>query len=169
MYAQAYFYFISFSTFLHRSKNRSIHQIIRCTWSANQGDAVLKGFENWLSASSINSSGKNNNQLNFTVNVTAASADLKRAMSNGELLLSGQVTVLSANPSGGRPLTSYTIKMENIAVVSCYEAMGCNNAMNTTLTLQVARIGWTYYNTTTQAVSRKFGWDVEKNMEWSSF
>jgi len=134
-----------------------------------KGDAVLKGFENWLSASSINSSGKNNNQLNFTVNVTAASADLKRAMSNGELLLSGQVTVLSAKPSGGRPLTSYTIKMENIAVVSCYEAMGCNNAMNTTLTLQVARIGWTYYNTTTQAVSRKFGWDVEKNMEWSSF
>ena len=134
-----------------------------------KGDAVLKGFENWLSASSINSSGKNNNQLNFTVNVTAASADLKRAMSNGELLLSGQVAVLSANPSGGRPLTSYTIKMENIAVVSCYEAMGCNNAMNTTLTLQVARIGWTYYNTTTQVVSRKFGWDVEKNMEWSSF
>ena len=93
-------------------------------------------------------------------------------MSNGELLLNGQVAVLTANPSGGRPLTSYTIKMENVAVLSCYEAMGCNNVMNTTVTLQVARIGWTYYNTTstgTQTVSRKFGWDAERNMEWTSF
>jgi type VI protein secretion system component Hcp len=137
-----------------------------------RGDVVLKGFENCLGATSMSSSGKSSTQLNFTMNVTGASADLKRAMTNGEFLLNGQVIVTAPNPSGGRPLTSYSIKMENIAVVSCYEAIGCNNAMNTTVMLQVTRIGWTYYNTTStgaQVVSRKFGWDVEKNMEWTSF
>ena len=69
-------------------------------------------------------------------------------------------------------MTSYTIKMENIAVLTCFEAMGCNNAMNTTVTLQATRIGWTYYDAATagaQTVSRKFGWDAENNIEWNSF
>jgi type VI protein secretion system component Hcp len=69
-------------------------------------------------------------------------------------------------------MKSYTIKMENVAVLTCYEAMGCNNAMNTTVTLQITRIGWTYYNpvpTGAQTVSRKFGWDAENNREWTSF
>ena len=59
---------------------------IRLTDSRGQqikGDAVLKGFENWVGATSINSSGKSNTQLNFTMNVIGASADLKRAMTNG--------------------------------------------------------------------------------------
>ena len=148
---------------------------IRLTDSRGQqikGDAVLKGFENWVGATSINSSGKSNTQLNFTMNVIGASADLKRAMTNGELLMNGQLVVLVPNPLGGRPVTSYTIKMENIAVLSCYEAMGCNNVMNTTVSLQVTRIGWTYYNTSstgTSTISRKYGWDAEKNMEWTSF
>ena len=136
-----------------------------------KGDAFMKGFENWLGASSLNTSGKSNTQLSFTMTVNGASADLKRALSNRELL-NGQVAVMVPNPSGGRPLTSYTIKMENISVLSCFEAMGCNNAMNTTVTLQTTRIGWTYYNQTTsgaQTVSRKFGWDAENNIEWTSF
>jgi type VI protein secretion system component Hcp len=137
-----------------------------------KGESVLKGFENWLQATSLNASGKNSTQLNFTMTVNGASADLKRALANGELLVSGQVSTLAPNPSGGRPLTSYTIKMENITVLNCYEAMGCNNAMNTTVTLQATRIGWTYYNTGAtgaQTISRKFGWDADRNMEWTSF
>jgi len=57
-------------------------------------------------------------------------------------------------------------------VLSCYESMGCNNAMNTTVSLQAARIGWTYYNTSAtgaQTVSRKFGWDSDRNQDWTSF
>jgi hypothetical protein len=41
--------------------------------------------------------------------------------------------------------------------------------MNTTVLLQATRIGWTYYNTGTQTVSRKFGWDAESNKEWVNF
>jgi type VI protein secretion system component Hcp len=137
-----------------------------------KGDAVLKGFENWLGATSLTAAGKNNTQLSFTMTVNGASADLKKALANGELLLNGQVSVIIQNPAAGRPLTSYTIKMERIAVLTCFEAMGCNNAMNTTVTLQVTRIGWTYYDqnkTGAQSVSRRFGWDAENNKEWTSF
>ena len=137
-----------------------------------KGESVLKGFENWLGATSINATGKNNTQLSFTMTVNGASADLKRALANGELLLNGQVSVMVPNQSTGRPATSYTIKMEKIAVLTCNEAMGCNNVLNTTVTLQATRIGWTYYNqssTGAQTVSRKFGWDAEMNGEWAAF
>jgi len=137
-----------------------------------KGDVLLKGFENSLGATSITTAGKNNTQLNFTMTVNGASAELKKALANGELLLNGQVSVMIPNPSAGRPMTSYTIKMEKIAVLTCYEAMGCDNAMNTTVSLQVTRIGWTYYDqskTGAQTVSRKFGWDAENNKEWASF
>ena len=137
-----------------------------------KGDAVLKGFENWMAATTFNTASKTNTLLSFTMTVNGALADLKKAAANGEILVSGQVSVITPNPSGGKPMTSYTIKMENISVLSCYESMGCNNAMNTTVSLQATRIGWTYYNTSatgTQTVSRKFGWDAENNREWSSF
>jgi len=137
-----------------------------------KGESVVKGFEKWIGASTINAGGKNNTQLSFTMTVNGASADLKKSLSTGELLLNGQVSVMLPNPSGGSPLISYTIKMENIAVSACYEAMGCNNIMNTTVTLQATRIGWTYYDQTrlgVQAISRKFGWDSENNKEWTNF
>lgn len=137
-----------------------------------KGESVLKGFENWLGATSISSAGKNNTQLNFTMTVNGSSADLKRAMTNGELLLTGQVSVMAPNQSTGRPVIAYTVKMEKITVLTCYEAMGCNSVMNTTVTLQAARIGWTYYTqsgTGAQTVSRKFGWDAESNKEWTAF
>jgi type VI protein secretion system component Hcp len=134
-----------------------------------KGEAVMKGFEKWIGATTITSGGKNNTQLSFTMPVNGASADLKRAMANGELLVSGQVTVLSPTQTGGGPALSYSIKMEKISVSSCFEAMGCNSVMNTTVLLQATRIGWTYYNTGTQTVSRKFGWDAESNKEWVNF
>lgn len=136
-----------------------------------KGESVTKGFERWIGATNITSSGKNNSQLNFTMVVNGASADLKKAMANGSLLMNGQVYVMVPNPSGGAPLISYTIKMENILVTTCYEAMGCNNIMNTTVMLQATRIGWTYYTTTggIQTVSRKFGWDASTGKEWTNF
>jgi len=137
-----------------------------------KGESTSKGFERWIGATTINFGGKNNTVVSFTMQVTGASADLKRAMANGELLLNGQITVLSASQTGGSPVISYIIKMENIAVTSCAEGMGCNSAMNTTATLQATRIGWTYYQTDrtgVQVVSRKFGWDADTQAEWTNF
>jgi type VI protein secretion system component Hcp len=133
-----------------------------------KGESVLKGYEKWIGATSMSSAGKNNTQLHFTMLVSGASADLKRAALNGELLLNGQVSVLSANQSFGSPVVSYTVKMENIVVSSCSEAMGCNNIINTTVVLQATRIGWTYFNQN-NTVSRKFGWDSEAGREWTNF
>lgn len=137
-----------------------------------KGDALVKGFERWLQAATISSSGKNNSQLNFTMNISGASADLKRALSSGELLLNGQVTVTTSDASSVRPATAYTIKMEMISVLACSETMGCNNQMTTTVTLKATRIGWTYYQTDKTgavAVSRKYGWDEDTKAEWAAF
>lgn len=137
-----------------------------------RGEASLKGFERWIGATTISSGGKNNTELSFTMAVSGASADLKRALANGELLLNGQVTVMSPNPTTSYPVISYTIKMENVAVTFCNEAMGCNNILSTTVNLQATRIGWTYYQpdkTGAMSVSKKFGWDADTQSEWTNF
>lgn len=137
-----------------------------------KGEAVLKGFERWIGATSINSGGKNNSQLNFTMNISGASADLKSALTGGELLLNGQVTVTTLDASSGRWTTVYTIKMEKIGVAACLETMGCNNQMTTSVTLNATRIGWTYYQTDKTGaitVSNKYGYDSEKGGEWTNF
>ena len=138
-----------------------------------KGEAVLKGFERWLQRTTISSTGKNNSQLEFTMNISGASADLKRALTNAELLLNGQVSVITSASDGSfRPVTAYTIKMEMISVLACSETMGCNNQMTTTVTLKATRIGWTYYQTDRTggaAVSRKYGWDEDTNAEWAAF
>jgi len=137
-----------------------------------KGDAVLKGYERWIGATTLNSTGKNNTQLSFTMTVSGASADLKRAIANSEVLTGGQVTVLSPNQSIGIPLLSYTIKMENVVVSACNETMGCDNVMITTVTLLATRIGWTYYQigkTGAQTISKKFGWDADSQSEWTNF
>lgn len=137
-----------------------------------KGEAVLKGYERWIGATTLNSAGKNNTQISFTMTVSGTSADLKRAMANNEILQSGQVTVLAPTQSLGAPTISYIIKMENIVVSSCADAMGCDNVMSTSVTLQATRIGWTYYQigkTGSQTISRKFGWDAETKSEWINF
>ncbi len=137
-----------------------------------KGEAVLKGFERWIGATSINSGGKNNSQLDFTMNISGASADLKRTLASGELLLNGQVTVTTLGASSFQPVTAYTIKMEMISVLACSETMGCNNQMTTTVSLKATRIGWTYYQTDrtgATAVSRKYGWNEDTNAEWATF
>jgi len=149
---------------------------VKLTDSRNQpikGEGMLKGYERWIVATTLTAGGKNNNQVNFTMAVGGASADLKRALATGEVLLSAQVNVLAPfNPSVPAAQISYTIKMENISVTSCSEAMGCDNVMNTTVTLQAVRVGWTYYQTGktgAQVVSKKFGWDSSTQSEWSNF
>ena len=135
------------------------------------GDASFKGYEKWMSILTTSSGGKNNTQTSLTMNITGASADLKKAMANGEFLVSGQLTVLQpATASAPRP--AYIIKMEKIKVLGCSEAMGCNSAMTTTVTLQATRIGWIYYQTDrvgTQVVSNKYGYDAETGGVWTNF
>jgi type VI protein secretion system component Hcp len=136
------------------------------------GDATTKGFEKWLQALTVSSGGKNNTQQSFSMNISGASADLKKALAGKESLLTGQVSVMQAGGSAGRPVTLYTIKMEQITVLSCSETMGCSNTMTTSVTLQASRIGWTYYQTSpsgSQTVSRKFGWDAGTNSAWNNF
>lgn len=135
-----------------------------------KGDAMEKGHERSIMVLSFASAGKNNAQLTFNMNVTGASADLKRAMGSGSLLLNGVLTV--TQPGQGAPVILYTIKMENIRVNNCSEMMGCNAQTNTTTTLSAARVGWTYYETDKtgkSAISRKFGYDNESGKEWTNF
>ncbi len=130
----------------------------------------MKGYERWIQANTITTGGKNNTQLSFTMQVTGASAHLKKAVNNGEFLLAGEVNVVTPNQGAGTLL--YTIKMEQITVLSCTEELGCNNEMSTTVRLQATRIGWTYYTqgrTGTTSVSRKYGWDAAANAEWMNF
>ena len=137
-----------------------------------KGESVTKGFEGWILAASTSSTGKNNTQFSFTMNISGASADLKRAMASGELLMTGQVNVMNTSFSTGAPKPVYIIKMEKIKVLACTETMGCNNVMTTSVILQATRIGWTYYQTDKTgalAVSNKYGYDVETGAEWTNF
>jgi len=104
--------------------------------------------------------------------ISGASADFRRAMANGEFLSNGQVSMMGASSMYGGTATLYTVKLEQISVLSCTDAMGCNNVMNTTVTLQATRVGWTYYSTGktgAQTVTKKFGWNADTNSEWTSF
>lgn len=135
-----------------------------------KGDAVTRGFEKWIPASTIASGGKNNSQVIFTMNITGSAAELKKAMLSRELLATGQVSVIQ--PGASVPPTQYTIKMERIKVLSCSESMGCNGVMTTSVILQPTRIGWTYYSTGktgTQTVSNKYGYDMETGTAWTNF
>ena len=136
-----------------------------------KGEANAKGFERTIQAGSTSAAGKNNTQFSFTTTVSGASADLKKAMANGQMLSTCEVTSVVPNGSGA-PQLSYTIKMEQVTVLTCTESMGCNAVMNTVVTLQAMRIGWTYYNanrTGALSVSRKFGWDAATAAEWTNF
>ena len=137
-----------------------------------KGMSSEKGYEKWLQSSTAHTSGKNNTTFSFMMSISVASADLKRAMTNGEFLIDGQIAFTSTEPSVYRLLTNYTIKMENISVLSCDESLGCDGVMNTSVTLQATRIGWTYYQngkTGAPVVSKKYGWDAGNNKEWTNF
>lgn len=136
-----------------------------------KGDVTTKGHEKSIAVLSFNSSGKNNSQLTFSMNITGASADLKRAMTNGSLLPNGILTVTQPGP--GMPTIQYTIRMENIRVNNCAESMGCNGVMTTSAVITATRIGWTYYQPDAKGgqstVSRKYGYDMDSGKEWTNF
>ncbi len=136
-----------------------------------KGDAMTKGYERSIEVLSFASAGKNNSQLSFSMNITGASADLKKTLGNGTLLPAGTLSVLQPGGTGG-PIVMYTIKMENIRVSNCAESMGCNGAITTTSVIAAGRIGWTYYQTDAmgrQTVSRKYGFDSDSGKEWTNF
>ena len=136
-----------------------------------KGDVMVRGFEKNLNVITFATGGKNNSQVNFTMPIAGASADLKKAMSDGQFLLNGLVTITQIG-SNGMPTTVYTVVMEKIRVQSCNEIMGCDNVMTTAVTLQPSRIGWTYYQTGRsgiQTVSKKYGIDAETGGAWTNF
>lgn len=135
-----------------------------------KGDAVTRGFEKWIQGLTITSGGKNNTQVNFTMNIGGSVAELQKAMLSGELLSIGQISVMQSGTY--TPITQYMIKMERIKVLECYNTMGCNGVMTTTVTLQPVRIGWTYYSTGKsglQTVSNKYGYDLDAGGAWNNF
>ena len=62
--------------------------------------------------------GKNNSQVNFTMNIGGSAAELKKAMASDELLSTGQISVMQTGTS--TLVTLYTIKMERIKVLALY-------------------------------------------------
>ncbi|MGG9960538.1 type VI secretion system tube protein Hcp [Ferruginibacter sp. SUN106] len=160
------------SPLLSTAQNTNIYiKLTDATGQIIKGESVVKGFERQIQATSTSAAGKNNTQFNFTMAVSGASADLKKAMATGQLLPSGDVVAMAPNGLGA-PAISYTIKLEQVKVIACTEAMGCNGITNTTISLQANRIGWTYYSiskTGSSTVSRKFGWDAIINAEWTNF
>jgi type VI protein secretion system component Hcp len=137
-----------------------------------KGESSEKGYEKWLQSSTAHSSGKNNTTFSFMMPISGASADFKRALTNGEFLIDAQVAFTALVPSVYRLVLTYTIKMENISVLSCEESLGCDGVMNTAVTLQATRIGWTYYQngkTGAPVVSKKYGWDAGNDKEWTNF
>jgi type VI protein secretion system component Hcp len=133
------------------------------------GTSLTRGYEKWITSLTMSSSGKNNSQLNFTMQISGAAAELKKAMAQGDFLLNGFVSVTQA---GEMQTRLYTINMEKIRVIACSESMGCNNTMTTTVVLSAARIGWTYFQvgkTGISTVSNKYGYDMETGKAWTNF
>jgi type VI protein secretion system component Hcp len=158
--------------FAHSQNTSVFIKMTDATGQQVKGESVTRGFERYIQALSTAAAGKNNTQFNFTMTVSGASADLKKAMTTGQLLPATEVIAVVSN-GGGAPVVSYSIKMEQVKVLSCSEGMGCNSAMNTIVALQATRIGWTYYTQNPKGgastVSKKFGWDTSINAEWTSF
>lgn len=135
-----------------------------------KGDGVTRGFERTIEGLSSSSGGKNNSQFSFTMNISGAAADLKKAMNANEFLTSGLITFVQ---TGVVPQVMYTIKMEKIKVMGCNESMGCNSTLTTSVIFQATRIGWTYYQANPKGgagtVTNKYGYDNDTNGPWANF
>lgn len=136
-----------------------------------KGDAVDRGYEGTIRAFTISTGGKNNTQVTFTMSINGASATLKKVMNNGTFLLNGMITVMEPPPTSiAKP--AYTITMEKIKVISCTESLGCNGVMTTSVIIQAARTGWTYYQRARDGswvLASKYGYDAETGAEWRGF
>jgi type VI protein secretion system component Hcp len=136
-----------------------------------KGESQYKSYEKQITALTLSTSGVNNSQVQFTMNVTPASGVLKNAMFNNTVLQNGLISV-GQYGGGGVFSLQYTITMQNITVTQCVDQLGCNGAQSTTVVLSPGRIGWTYYQTDPsgkQSVSGKVGYDVVNGKAWQEF
>lgn len=135
------------------------------------GTSKLKGYEKWIQSLTFSTGGNNNSTVDFTMNISGASADFMAAMNSGYLLPKGTISSLDYG-GGGSVMPLYTITMENIQVVACRDVMGCNSALVTSVQLRATRIGWTYYEMGGDGrmrVTRKYGFDTETGKPWEKF
>jgi type VI protein secretion system component Hcp len=134
------------------------------------GDGMQRGYEKAITVLTLSTSGKNNSQVNFTMNISGAAADLKKAMT-GKGLSKGQIVVLQPG-ADGLPSVQYSISMEDMQVRACAESVGCGGVTTTSVTLVATRIGWTYYSSGVKgnsSVSNKYGFDNSTGASWMNF
>lgn len=141
-----------------------------------KGTATKERYENTIIINSLQADaqttqrgGKVNNQISFTMPICGASAEFKRALSTGRTLPKGDFSVVTSALS---VMVNSMIRVEEVTILSCTDAVGCNGAMSTTVVLVANRIGWTYYTPNkagVNTISKKFGWDAQMNREWTGF
>lgn len=131
------------------------------------GNAFDRGFEKQIEAVKL-VQGAKDGLVRFVMDQQSASNILQAMLRDGRRLQGGLVTTTIAIGEG-RPSIHYTIRMEDAAVVSCE-----NNADNTTtVVLQPARSGTTYYQTDRKTgssrVASKTGYDWTTGKTWNNF
>ncbi len=132
-----------------------------------KGSSVTRGFERQIIIENLVAASTNNNtSVKLSIPTDAAVNEFRNALNNGQRLKSGEIIVTAI--TADRRINKYKINMEDIAVLSCEDKGG-----NTMLTLDAARIGWTYYandqRSGKQTVSSKIGWDAAKKRAWTEF
>lgn len=166
------FIFLFFPLIIFSQNEQVFIKIKDASGNAIKGTSVTRGFEYAIEAYTISSSGKNNTDLSFNMPVSGASGLLKSALNNRELLLNADVSVMKIGAYGNL-ITSYTIRLENIRVITCADNLGCQGNTVTTVTVRAGRIGWAYYSMdksgTKISISNKTGWDAEKGQPWTNF
>ncbi len=166
------FLFLSFFSFSFLVHSQDVYvRLLDPAGTLIKGDAVARGYEGTTRALTITTGGKNNTQINFTMSIGGSAASFKKAMATGAFLTGGMITVMEA-PAVANARPAYTITMEKIKVISCAESMGCNNVMTTTVIIQAARTGWTYYQRARDGswvLANKYGYDTEAGAEWKGF
>jgi len=138
-----------------------------------KGTATKGGYEGFIAITSLQAEGistkptmRGTDQVTFSMPVSTASADLKRALFRGVALPRCEFTILSAN---NQDQILCKIKLEDIYVNSCSDEVGANGVLYTSVVLSASRIGWAYFgpgNAGPNTIIRKFGWDTMKNGEW---
>lgn len=160
-------FLLFFSPFISVAQRTETYlKLVNASGLQLKGDAVTKGFEKWLFITSSSQGGKNNTQLTFTMNISGASADLRKAVSTGEFLNTGDLTTIQVDAEGRR-VTISQVKMEKVKIISYAES-----GTQATVTIQSTRIGWIYYqqsNKGTWVVSNKYSYDAETGGEWKGF
>lgn len=131
-----------------------------------KGSSLVKLYERQIPVSSIESNASaNSTVVTFTMSQEAAVAILRDLLLSRKKMRSGEINITYM--SLDRRLVRYKINMESISVTEVTDANGVS-----TVRLNAARIGWTYYSYTKsglQTISSKNGWDAERRTAWTNF